>query len=249
MNRIREFYEDIIIQIRNIVIDLFLVSVHFFRRLFKTSTKNLMEDEWLDLHLKNQIYGGNQNWFPTKVAKESACGTTSAADITAYLAKYYDEYSALYAYDKNNISNDDFLKHMEEIYKFLYPTKVPFVDKKLIGVPFAESYGRGIKKFAKSRGVSLKIKIFSKKLTKLNAIEFIQEGLKKDRPVAMIQWENRTLEEYMFHWMTIVGIEKDEKSDDIFINFLTWGRFVKFNIDEILKPKGVLKNINFLYIE
>jgi len=29
-------------------------------------------------------YGGDQNWFGTKVGKESGCGTVAAANTTAY---------------------------------------------------------------------------------------------------------------------------------------------------------------------
>ncbi len=249
MNRFIEFYDDVLIQLKNIFIDLIFSFFHFLKKFFKKAEDDdLIYKNWADVNLKSYVFGGNQAWFSTKVGRDSGCGVTSASDITAYLAKYDERYSKLYEYDKDNLNKDDFLKHMEDVYKYMPPTKVPFKDKILMGVPLAESYKRGVRRFAKSRGVNLKVKIFDKPKTTYNIIQFIKEALSKDRPVAMIQWENERLPEYKFHWMSIIKLKKNDQ-DDIFIYCLTWGRIVKLDLYEVINPKGILKRFNFLYIE
>jgi len=248
-NRFSAFYTDVLVQFKNIFVDLITSTFHFKGENFKRAeVSELIYDDLADVGLKNAIFGGNQLWFPTKVGRDSGCGVTSASDITAYLAKYYDGYSSLYTYDKENMNKDDFLKHMEDMYKYMPPTRIPFRDMPLIGVPFAETYKRGVISFAKSRGVNLKVKIFKKRNNLFNIVQFIKEGLSQDRPVAMIQWENKKLPHYKFHWMTIIKYEVDEK-DDIYIYCLTWGQVVKLDLNDVLNPKGILKRFSFLYIE
>lgn len=73
-------------------------------------------------------YGGDQSWFDTNVGRQSGCGTVAAANTVAYLAIKNPSLRALYSGSKLDIiTKDDFTIHMNQVYKFVGPLKMPFL--------------------------------------------------------------------------------------------------------------------------
>ncbi len=71
-------------------------------------------------------YGGNQSWFgQNEIGVTGGCGVVAAANILAYMAIMNGELEELYTHDLQNISKEDFIKYMNEVYEYVTPGKVP----------------------------------------------------------------------------------------------------------------------------
>ncbi len=128
-------------------------------------------------------YGGNQDWFsPNSIGEAGGCGVVAAANILAYLAIINGDFEDFYSYDLQNISKTDYSKHMQEVYEYVTPYKVPdpiggykteipepiggmelggvtiptdIVVPITLGVPTILHLASGVERFAQDRGVEL----------------------------------------------------------------------------------------------
>ena len=95
---------------------------------------------------KRPYYGGNQEWFSDNVYQRVGCSSVAAANITAYTAIYKGK-NKLYGYE--NVSKENFTKHMKDVGKFLCP------DER-IGMISTLSFMGRVVDFAGSRFVKIK---------------------------------------------------------------------------------------------
>lgn len=161
-------------------------------------------DTFLRISSENHIfYGGDQAWFADTVGQYGGCGTVAAADITAYLAFHHPELETLY-WKKRELSRQEFLHHMEALYRYVRPWKVPFVSKMRPPRRYVDRAGRewcfgwtfgvwpmgrlvrGVERFAGARGVYLKGRV-TRSFRSLDRLTgFLAESLERDCPVAML---------------------------------------------------------------
>lgn len=165
------------------------------------------------VNVNNVYYGGNQSWFEETKLKNTGCGIVAAANITNHLSNYVRGYQNLYSY--NNLSLSNFSNHMYDIEKYLSPT--------IIGIPSLSYFESGVKSFAKSRGVNISAYWSNDKVTKDSFADYIKSGLRRDCPVAYLQYFNSLQKDYDWHWMTITKYFRNTSNGDRHIAVSTWG--------------------------
>jgi hypothetical protein len=192
-------------------------------------------------------YGGDQDWFSRYTQDFGGCGPVAAANILAYMAMTDPELAELYDYDTKNITKADFEKFMEEVYEYVTPLEMPILsnmsDKKgsRVGIPSfgvvsLDDFTKGIEKFSQSKGINLKSNWSDEKVTFDNAVSYIREGLKKNKPVALLnvfnpvdmQWTDPITNKtktvtYERHWVTITGMNENKKTGDVTLEVSSWG--------------------------
>lgn len=159
--------------------------------------------------LNKDSFGGDQAWYPKAWARKAGCGATCAANITAYLALTREKYASLY--QQTSKSRDDFLKHMEELYRYVKPGPM--------GVNHIEKYKKGVLKYAKAKGVTLQGNTLStEKNTKHQRsaeelIRFTKNAMLADSPIAFLNL-SRGDETHLqdWHWITITSTRMEEGS-------------------------------------
>ncbi|MDD3251497.1 MAG: hypothetical protein PHV18_02935 [Lachnospiraceae bacterium] len=192
-------------------------------------------------------YGGDQAWFEFTVSQYGGCGTVAAANMTAYLAERNPALRALYRYPAYR--KGEFLRHMEEVYAFVHPWKLPLVRKErpacqIFGRSFGWTFGvwpmsrftRGVKRFACSRGVRLCCTVIHSRSSLETLTAWIRDSLKEDCPVAMLigkhpKYERERVERpdgtgwhqthFSMHWVVITRLR--EQGGQVYVKVSTWG--------------------------
>lgn len=204
-------------------------------------------------------YGGHQGWYKSDLAKAGACGTVALANITAYMASTNDKYKSLYAYD--NFKYNNFLNHMNKVYKYLTPLNVAVI-KKSFGIWTANQVKNGMKKYAKDCGVKVKAVREGLKYNKEDATNYIISALEKDLPVAILLRNNKRFDgnkvtqpngetwnqtTFAMHWMTITAIKIDNIKKKTTLKVSTWGGYAYLDLDDCV-AEGKL-NWELIYFE
>ena len=206
-----------------------------------------------------RYYGGYQGWYKEKLARDGACGTVAAANITAYMAGRDEKYKQLYGYD--DFSKGNFLAHMNEMYEFLKPFRIPFTEIPL-GIWPMGRFEKAVEKFAKEKGTAFNgVRDFSH-FTRENVINYIENGLKKDAPVAMLIGFNNRLNDievmqpnghswiqssFETHWVVITELKTDDITGKSIAKVSTWGGYSYLDLDAYLKGEKVYQCL--LYFE
>ncbi|MDF2802848.1 MAG: hypothetical protein K0S61_2751 [Anaerocolumna sp.] len=161
--------------------------------------------------LENKTYfGGNQEWYHKKWNKDSGCGPTSAANITAYLALTRERFRNLYP--GKSMEQNEFAKHMEEMFHYITPGPM--------GVNSIDKYIDGFMNYVNEKEVELTPKNLSvdlcnyKKRDAKVLEEFVLEALSKDCPIAFLNLSKGAESKLQgWHWITITHARIEE--DDI----------------------------------
>lgn len=225
-------------------------------------------------------YGGDQAWFDSTVARYSACGTVAAANVTAYLAAQHKELAGLYKSRKPPqqaqerqcfgavsggaavYTKTEFLNHMQELYRWVTPWKVPFVrpDQPAwrsfgwgFGVWPARRFTRGVERFARSRGIRLRSDRISSRRPLEELTGFIEAALRRNCPVAMLigrrpRYEQEPVERpdglcwsqthFSVHWVVITAMEN--RKNVVMVKVSTWGGWSWLNLNEWHAAGGVV---------
>lgn len=192
-------------------------------------------------------YGGDQSWFGRYSQQFGGCGSIAAANILAYMALTNTELANLYGYDIKNMSKADFINFMEDVYKYVTPMEVPVFNKQSdkinsqVGIPTLglinlNKFARSVEKYAQSKGVNLETNLSCDTPSLEDARNFISKGLKKDKPVAMLnmfrpvdmQWTDAetnitSTTTYKQHWVTVTGIINNKITGEETLEVSTWG--------------------------
>gem|GEM_PF-1747329 len=214
-------------------------------------------------------YGGEQAWFKDPTGNAGGCATIAAANITAYLASqsyYGKDYSALYSPSSVphnspfTFSKKDFITHMYNVYSFVIPMEIVYIDyidqsgkphfsvAGTIGVWPMSLFVSNVEAYADACGVSLNPVYKNGQFNKENATEYIIDGLGKNIPVAMfIALNDRlnnteafypdgtpSIQNFERHWVTITEIKIDEISGETTLKVSTWGRYAYLSLDDYL---------------
>lgn len=204
------------------------------------------EQDFLRITGEGQVwYGGDQEWFGFTVGKYGGCGTVAAANITAYLALHFEGLRKLYK--PENLEKDSFCIHMNQIYEWVRPWKVPFVNRNR---PVWRNFGwtlgvwpmgrliRGVERYAKMHGLRLKGKKTGSGRPMEELVGFIRESLERDCPVAMLIGRNPRYEQEMvtrpdgygwrqtqfsMHWVVVTELTK--RGGTVMLKVTTWGGY------------------------
>ena len=162
-------------------------------------------------------FGGDQHWYKAKWHSLSGCGPTAAATILADLAEKAPSCRALYKYGFP-LQKADFIKHMDEVREYVMPGVKGLTSKTFFACE--------TRRFAESRGVTLKTHIINKSFSLEEAYEKIKESIDLDFPLALLILRNPApeLEEFTWHWMVVIGYK-----ENMHIVMTTWGKI--FDID------------------
>lgn len=209
------------------------------------------------------FYGGDQSWFSTNVGRESGCGTVTAANTLAYMAIKNPSLRALYSgKDINDITKNDYVNHMNQVYKYVKPLRFPIFDKTAGGIPFLSWYRDGVIKYAKSKGVMLRTYSANKSLDFDNAVQFIKDGLNRDCSVALVNWLNPKLksipwaspnsggisnQDFQIHWVTITALHDSRPTGKVLIDVSSWGSKVSLNFNDVWNNAGILDYVGMVY--
>lgn len=162
------------------------------------------------------FYGGDQAWFNmNKNGSSNGCAPVAAANLLMCLAAANPQISSLFSLslDGYDISKQDYLKFMEEVYLAMNPP--------VFGIWGLNTFIRRVLRYAASKGITLNIKknsIFNNSV--LSFKNFIKSALEQNIPVALFETLNvvdmqymspytglLTHEKFSRHWVTVTEIE------------------------------------------
>ncbi len=180
--------------------------------------------QWVET---SYYYGGDQSWCDIHpYIQDGGCGTTAAANISAYFALHHDGYQELYGYDTEPITRSDFTNHIVKMADYVAPIVLYHVDPTYgiivpinIGVPSLSYFTHGVEKYASNRDVSLSGYWSSDKPNFVNGVKYVKRGLSRNSPVALITFYNpklfevewtspygtKEIQSFNWHWVTITN--------------------------------------------
>lgn len=210
-----------------------------------TTKENIIEETYLTNHedfvkVNNLYYGGLQKWLYVenlrpKFWADRSCGVTAAANALVHMAIYKKGLESIYRYP--SLSRLEFTRFVNDIYGYVKPS--------IFGIPSLGKMSRGLKSFAKDKGIILDSKTLPMPKDINSTINFIKEGLMIDSPILMLTW-NSKVENLKYHWVTITGYIKDSKGRHYIITS-NWGNKEIFSLDNWLKEKNLHKGLIYFY--
>ena len=202
-------------------------------------------------------YGGDQGWFESTVGQDGGCGTVSGANIATYMAKYRTDCRNLYPDSLSSITKTDFINHMNEVYKYLTPKKIPTPKGDLaLGIWPLNSFIKGFERFVNANNVGVKAHRNSNQYTNDNVKRYIKDGLKINSPVAlMIGFNTKTtnievtapdetwVQDISLHWVTITAIKEDLIKNKTTVKVSTWGGYAEMDLNDIIQGEKLYQAV------
>lgn len=149
--------------------------------------------------------GADQEWYADEWQRKAGCGPTCAAMLLSYLAHSQGAFQALYP--ALRWERAPFLALMDEVWKHVTPGRM--------GVNSLFLFTRGLKSFAKEKGLELPIRALdipplrAARPTVDQCAAFLRSALSADSPVAFLNLSAgkvKGLESW--HWVTVIGLEE-----------------------------------------
>ncbi|WP_320127478.1 hypothetical protein [uncultured Sphaerochaeta sp.] len=168
----------------------------------------LRNPEFLQIQdqIEGVLYGCNQLWYPSYWQRLSGCGPSTASNLVLYFQRKGIIKERVPVTDKTS-----FIGLMEQIWQFITPAAG--------GVHLLSQFYLGFSHYLESIGSSLSYKALEipkkKELrpTLEQVVGFIEDALAQDSPVAFLNLSRGTLKNLdEWHWVTIVGLRKEEAS-------------------------------------
>ena len=162
-------------------------------------------------HAGHEYFGCDQNWYSSEWQQMSGCGPSTASTLLLYLQKSGRIDLPVHVFEQK-----DCKLLMEAVWTHVTPTQD--------GIYLIEQFCDGIQSFARSHGFSLDCQALNiPERTSLrpeltDVISFIAYGLDQDCPVAFLNLSSGEVNNLeAWHWVTIVGLETDERQDQVFV--------------------------------
>lgn len=146
--------------------------------------------------------GSDQEWYGTKRQRMTGCGPSAAANILFYLNRQREENCC-------GKSREDLLRFMEIAWEYVTPLSN--------GIPSTALFREKLEYYASGQNENFRFFILDismevpKRPVLYEVIEFIQNGLRADTPIAFLNLDNgaeTALEAW--HWVTITAIYAEE---------------------------------------
>ena len=150
------------------------------------------------------LYGCDQDWYRIEWRRRAGCGPVAATNILLYLKRKYGVGEIPYT----GGSVAEALSSMNDAFTYVRPRRR--------GLNTVKKFVRGMCKFGRSYGVSIKYRYIlippqkEKRPDFQEIVRFIGDGLGKDIPVAFLNLHAGAVEEQLssWHWVTVVGMTK-----------------------------------------
>lgn len=170
-------------------------------------------------------FGGNQDWFSNVVMNMGGCAAATACDSCIYFAKYMGM-RALYPYDINNLTKEDY-KRFSQVMK-------PYIRPRVGGVRKLSWYVDGFSKYIaavqakldieEAGFLNIRMQEISGDVEYAEAYRRIKSQIDAGLPVPYLMLKHKNTEEFKaftWHWFLVVGYE--EKDEDMLIRIATYG--------------------------
>lgn len=169
------------------------------------------------------IFGLNQEWYKSKWQRMAGCGPTAASSLIYY-----------------NLSNET---HLDQSYAIaLMENLWEYVTPGMGGVYKCSMFTHGLQRYFDKNNISAtieSIEITKNKKTRMSlvdTIQFIEDGLSKNSPIAFLNLDNGDEERLdAWHWVVICGIDIHENHAQVFINIMDDGKLFAIDLDLWLK--------------
>lgn len=223
-------------------------EVHKSETPVKQLERSIKHPEWLAVRQSDGSIsqGPEQDWFPTKFQRIHGCGPTTAALITAYIARKPDMVSLFKPYkgktrnkgyiDADYVLNrDEMLMHMEELWRYVKPG--------IFGLWRASQMSRGLIDYTASKGILLETRLFpvsimQRRNTKLwpEVFQFIRHNLAYDIPIAWLIYDKGRLSNLASrHWVSIIGIKYPSDFSECTVTVVDHRHIFEVNLTDWLK--------------
>lgn len=189
------------------------------------SLTNLDLFKVIDESAQQTYYGCNQIWYPTKWQRLSGCGPTAASNIFFYLSHTQSPLEL----EPSSNSKKNWVSLMEEMWKYITPS--------IRGVNTTKMFYEPMLAYTKSKGIDVGYcvcdvpKDMSQRPALKEILDFLEEALSKDAPVAFLNLcngEEKNLDRW--HWVTIISLDYSEDRNGAFVNILDEGLIKKINL-------------------
>jgi hypothetical protein len=167
------------------------------------------------------FYGCHQDLYPSKWKRLAGCGPSVASNLVLY----YKTKKDLDTYH----TKDACINLMNDVWKYVTPG--------FQGVSSTQHFNKGILKYSGFNHLTIQthfIDISKTRETRLKlpaVIQFIQNGLEADSPIAFLNLHNgeeKALDQW--HWVTIVGLRIIDDPLSVMIEILDAGKQFEINL-------------------
>ncbi len=185
-------------------------------------------------------YGGNQEWYDTKLARSAGCGAIAASNILAYMAAKNPRLRALYPY--GDWEKRNYLHFMNRLYGYLRPWRFFHIP---LGLWHPFLLSGGILAYGRERGIALLARIYKGPWRAAELSAYIEEALEKDLPLAlMVAFSGKKMKvisaqgqhlqgAFAFHWVTVCGLEQEREGQRLWVS--SWGGRYSFLLQDYLR--------------
>lgn len=178
--------------------------------------------------------GGDQEWFSDPWMKIGGCGAVTACDLCIYLAKHKDM-RALYPFDPNEVTMEDYLAFGMRMRAFLSP--------RTTGIHKTEIYIDGFDAYLASCGVRpIRMQGVGGDTDVQTAGQLIRDQIDRGFPVPylMLMHRDKRLKDYFWHWFLLNGYDT---ADDAFrVRVVSYGEQTWMDFSHLWqtgrRPKG-----------
>lgn len=160
-------------------------------------------------------YGGNQSWFEDITMKIGGCAAVAACDSCICLDRLREE-AGLYPFDRNRVSQEDFLRFAAGMKPYLRP--------RLGGVSRLDIFIKGMRRYLKGIGErDMRVEGFSGKGSTEEACSLFIRQIDEGYPVPYLNLLHRDEEfrSYQWHWFVLAGYER--QGDRLLAKAVTYG--------------------------
>ena len=152
-------------------------------------------------------YGGNQEWYADKWARQAGCASVTAANIAACYALNDLRMAALAPDSQARMKREEYLALMGEMYSRMKPG--------LMGYPYPDRLGREFSIYAKEKGINLIPTVMTVWKDWREGYQEVKESIDAGGAVGFLILKHRApeLQEDLWHWITICGYEEEDQPD------------------------------------
>ncbi|MBR1672672.1 MAG: hypothetical protein IJ702_07075 [Fretibacterium sp.] len=169
--------------------------------------------------------GGNQDWLQEWDMNRGGCGAVTACDLCIYLAAH-EGFPALYPYDLEHLSQEDFIRFSQVMKPYLAP--------RYHGIDFLETYIAGLLEYWRSVGYAgpwaLRVEGLSGTVPYAAAEALVRTQIDAGLPVPCLTLEHNdpALGDLEWHWFNLAGYE--EAPDGLLVQVVTYGEGQWFSL-------------------
>lgn len=178
-----------------------------------------------------KYYGGDQNWHSHMMMNRGGCSAVTACETCIYLAKSNSRLRALYPYDPQNVTKQDFLRFFELMFRYVYPG--------IGGLTSIKKFSRMLGKYIATTGVDVDIACLAGNEPYTKAGQFVKEAIDAQLPVMylLLLHSDKKYNEFEWHWFTLTGYE--QSACGLQVDFATWGKKHRFALPEMWKTNKI----------